>query len=135
MSDVSTKCKALTANLRAAMADFEASSVQTELVKLFAADAKISLCHPFGELLGPQSFYDAAFMPLLQAIPDLERREMIVMAGETPEGQDWIGMMGNYMGTFTAPFLDIPPTGHLVHMRYHEYYRIEGDQVTEVQAI
>ncbi len=68
-------------------------------------------------------------------MPDLERRDMIVMAGTTPEGQDWIGAMGNYMGTFTAPFLGIPPTGHLAHMRYHEFFRVEGGRVTEMQAI
>jgi predicted ester cyclase len=135
MSDVSSKCKALTADLRAALSDFDTARVQTELSKVFATEAKISLCHPFGDLSGGAALYRTAYAPLAQAIADLERREMIVMAGQTPEGQDWIGMMGNYMGTFTAPFLDIPPTGHLVHMRFHEYYRIEGDQITEMQAI
>jgi predicted ester cyclase len=69
------------------------------------------------------------------AMPDLERRDMIVMAGTTPEGQDWIGCMGNYMGTFVAPFLGIRPTGHLAHMRYHEYFRIDDDRIVEMQAI
>ena len=68
-------------------------------------------------------------------MPDLERRDMIVLAGTTPQGQDWIGCMGSYMGTFLAPFLDIPPTGHLAHMRYHEFYRIEDGRVTELQMI
>ena len=76
-----------------------------------------------------------ALSPLHEAMNDLERRDMIVLAGTTPEGQDWIGCMGNYMGTFVAPFLDIPPTGHLAHMRYHEYFRIEGGKVVEMQAI
>ncbi len=68
-------------------------------------------------------------------MPDLERRDMIVLAGTTPEGQDWVGCMGNYIGTFRAPFLDIPPTGHLAHMRYHEFFRVEDGQVTEMQTI
>ncbi len=76
-----------------------------------------------------------ALSPLHEAMSDLERRDMIVLAGTTPEGQDWIGCMGNYMGTFVAPFLDIPPTGHLAHMRYHEYFRIEGGKVVEMHAI
>ena len=77
----------------------------------------------------------AAYAPLHAAIPDLERRDMIVMAGTTPEGQDWIGAMGNYMGTFKAPFLDIPPTGHLATMRYHEFFRVKDGQIIEMQAI
>jgi predicted ester cyclase len=34
-----------------------------------------------------------------------------------------------------APFLDIRPTGHLAHMRYHEYFRLEGGKIVEMQAI
>jgi len=34
-----------------------------------------------------------------------------------------------------APFLEIPPTGHLAHMRFHEFYKISNGQVVEVQAI
>lgn len=60
---------------------------------------------------------------------------MIMMAGTTPQGQDWVGCMGNYMGTFVSPFLDIPPTGHLAHMRYHEFFNIEAGKVVQMQAI
>jgi predicted ester cyclase len=69
-------------------------------------------------------------------MPDLERRDMIVMAGATEEeGQYWIGTMGNYMGTFVAPLIDIPPTGKLAHMRYHEFFKIEDGKVVEMQAV
>jgi predicted ester cyclase len=60
---------------------------------------------------------------------------MIVLAGTTPEGQDWVGCMGNYMGTFIAPFLGIRPTGHLAHMRYHEFFRLEAGRIVGMQAI
>jgi predicted ester cyclase len=95
----------------------------------------VRLCHPFGDLTGPEAYHDAALSPLLTALPDLERRDMIVLAGTTPEGLNWVGCMGNYMGTFTAPFLGIRPTGHLAHMRYHEFFRMEGGRIVEMQAI
>ena len=135
MNDVSQRCKTASAACRAAWADFDAQTVQKEMQALFAPEARISMCHPFGELTGPQGFYDATYAPLNAALPDLERREMIVLAGTTPEGQDWMGVMGNYMGTFVAPFLDIPATGHLVHMRFHEFFRFDGDQIIEAQII
>jgi len=135
MSDVSDQLKDLLSPMRAAMADFSAGAVQAAINDLFAPDAQVRLCHPFGDLTGGSEFYKTAYAPLLAAMPDLERREMIVLTGTTPEGQNWAGMMGNYMGTFTAPFLDIPPTGHLTHMRYHEFYRISEGKVVEVQAI
>ncbi|MCR9078946.1 MAG: ester cyclase [Hyphomonadaceae bacterium] len=127
--------KTLLKPFRTAAETADLTSVRGELQALLAADAKVQMCHPFATLSGADAFVDTCYAPLLSAMPDLERRDMIVMAGTTPEGQDWVGMMGNYMGTFTAPFLDIPPTGHLAHMRYHEFYRIEGDQVVEIQAI
>ncbi|MEM9570421.1 MAG: ester cyclase [Pseudomonadota bacterium] len=111
------------------------ASIRDRLTKLISPFASIHMCHPFGTLAGPDALVDDCYRPLLSAFADLERRDMIVMAGTTPEGQDWVGMMGNYMGTFTAPFLDIPPTGHLAHMRYHEFFRIEGGKVVEVQTI
>ena len=67
--------------------------------------------------------------------PDLERRDHIVMAGPTPEGTDWVGCGGFYTGAFLYPWLDIPPTGHLMHMRFHEFYRFEDGKITEMQAL
>ena len=114
---------------------FEVKGVQAALKSTFADTAEVHLCHPFGSVTGGDGFYDTALAPLHWAMQDLERRDMIVLAGTTPEGEDWIGCMGNYMGTFTNAFLDIPPTGHLAHMRYHEFFRLEDGKVTQMQAI
>ena len=66
-------------------------------------------------------------------------RDFIVMAGarlaHRPRG-DWIGLGGNIIGhAFSAPWLGIPPPGSPVFLRYHEYLRIEGDQVVEMEMI
>lgn len=127
--------KALVAPMRAALATAQADQVQSALRAVFAPDAIIRLCHPFGDLIGPDALYQQGYGPLLAAMPDLERRDMIVLAGTTPQGQDWVGCMGNYMGSFMAPLLDIRPTGHLAHMRYHEYFRLEAGKIVEMQAI
>jgi predicted ester cyclase len=121
--------------LRKALATADAASLRRTLASIFAPDAKLRMCHPFGNLTGPDALHYSAFAPLMAAMPDLERRDMIVMAGTTPEGQDWVGCMGNYMGTFLAPFLGIRPTGHLAHMRYHEYFRLDSGRIVEMQAI
>lgn len=118
-----------------AAATFEIDAVRSVVETSFHPDADIKMCHPIGSLIGGAGFVNAALTPLNYAMPDLERRDMIVLAGTTPEGQHWAGCMGNYIGTFTRPFLDIPPTGHLAHMRYHEFFRIENGKVAEVQAI
>ncbi|MGB0718035.1 MAG: ester cyclase [Alphaproteobacteria bacterium] len=134
MTKISEHCKSMIAPLRRAMVNFD-GTVEASLRKVFHRDAQISFCHPFGDVIGSDALYELAYAPLLVAMPDLERRDMILLAGRTPEGKDWIGMMGNYMGTFVAPFLGIPPTGHLAHMRYHEFYQVEEGKIIQVQAI
>ena len=127
--------KAAIMPLRQAMYEFEEATVRRALVDLLAPDAVVHLAHPFGDMIGPDHFYDDALAPLFQAVPDLERRDTIVMAGATPEGADWVGCGGYYAGLFAAPFLDIPPTRHMVHMRFHEFFRFEEGRVTEIQAL
>ena len=127
--------RAVISPLRSAMADFDAASVQSALAVLFAPDATVRMCHPFGDLSGPEAFFDAAYAPLVNAMPDLERRDWIVSAGTDADGADWVGCAGHYVGTFVGPFLDIPPTGHFAHIRFHEFYRVVDGQVVEVQAI
>lgn len=122
-------------SLRRAMRDFDEVEVRKALAVLCTPDTVFHHCHPFGDLIGPDAFYDRALAPLFDAWPDLERRDWIVMAGQTPEGADWVGCGGHYVGTFIAPWLDIPPTGHLVHMRFHEFYRFENGKVVEFQAL
>ncbi|WP_096707842.1 ester cyclase [Phaeobacter gallaeciensis] len=117
------------------MRDFAARPVRRAMAKVFAADTQIHLCHPLGDLTGADALYDQGYAPLLAAMPDLERRDWIVMAGETPQGDHWLGTGGHYVGTFRAPWLDIPPTGHIAHMRYHEFYRISDGKIVEMQAI
>ncbi|MGH1576287.1 ester cyclase [Planktotalea sp.] len=120
--------------LLAALRDFDAANVQNVLKQFMASDAVVHMCHPFGDL-SSDAFYDACFAPLAKALPDVERRDTILISGQTPEGNDWVGCCGSYIGTFAAPFLDIPPTGHLAHMRFHEFYRLVEGRVVEVQAI
>lgn len=123
-----------TAPFRRAMADFAEGSVRAALQALLAPGAAVRLCHPFGTIKG-EALYDTAYAPLLNAMPDLERRDEIVLSGHDSEGAEWVGTCGHYAGTFLRPFLDIPPTGHLAAFRFHEFWRVEGCRVVEVQAI
>jgi len=122
-------------NYQIATANFEENAVKSALNELVSKDAILEMCHPFGTQHDAQAYFNNCLAPLQQAMPNLERRDMIVLAGTTDEGKDWIGCMGNYMGTFISPFLGIPPTGHLAHMRYHEFFTLERGEVVGMQAI
>ena len=130
---ISRELKNFFANYQIATQTFNKKTIEKSLSNYFTKESLFNFCHPFGTFKGLNNFLSKCILPLLDSIPDLERRDMIIMAGKTPEGQKWIGTMGNYMGTFIKPYLDIPPTGNLIHMRYHEFFKIEENKITEVQ--
>jgi len=126
--------KKLVAKFRAALYDCEKQQLKDTLRDVFAEDCTIHLAYPFENLDGPNELFAKAYMPLLTAIPDLERRDFIVI-GSRAETGNWVGTAGYYLGVFEQPWLDIPPTKHPVHMRYCEFFRIEGDKIVEMQAL
>ncbi|MEM7444979.1 MAG: ester cyclase [Pseudomonadota bacterium] len=135
MANIHTAHKTAFTPLRRAQYDFDEAGVRAAFGNLFAPDAIIRMPHPFAELSGADALYETCYAPLFSAWPDLERRDWIVMGGRTEHDGDWIGCGGHYMGTFAAPWLDIPPTGHLAHMRFHEFYRFENGKIVEMQAL
>ncbi len=132
--DSSQQAKSLLAPIRTAMRDFDSEPVRAALRCAISSDARICMPHPLGILQGPDALYDEVYAPLFFAFPDLERRDYIVISGVS-DHQQWVGCAGCYMGTFTNHWLDIPSTGHIAQMRFHEFYRIENNKVVEVQAL
>ncbi len=119
---------------RAALYDCDAGRLRGQLNEIFAPDCLVQLAHPLETLEGAAGLYEQAYAPLLRALPDLERRDFIVMAGES-QGADWVGCCGHYLGVFERPWLDIPPTMHMLAMRYHEFFRFEDGRIVEMQAL
>lgn len=135
MMDRHTHHKALLAPVRAAQYDFSEKSYRAALEAVCAPDVVFRMAHPLGEMTGTDAFFETAIAPLARAWPDMERRDYIVMAGEDDGGGDWVGCGGFFVGSSVEPWLDIPATGHLVHMRFHEFYRFVGGKVVEMQSI
>ncbi|NRB04296.1 MAG: ester cyclase [Rhodobacteraceae bacterium] len=130
--------KGKVSKLRAAFSSCDADQVRQAIFDIFAPTASIRLQHPFRELTGPSELWDKVYAPLFGAMPDLERRDFILMAGprwgERKSG-DWVGLGGNFVGTFSSPWLNIPPTGKPIFMRYHEYLRFEAGKVVEMEGL
>jgi len=127
--------KAAIAPWRAAMYDWDPAGVSAAARAVFAPDAVVHLAFPFEDLDGGVGLVDTALAPLAAAWPDIERRDMIVTVGTTEAGNDWVGCCGAYVGTFTEPWLDIPPTRRPVSMRFHEFYRLVDGRIVEMQAL
>jgi predicted ester cyclase len=122
--------------VRSSLYDFDLNTVAEVMAKVFHPKALIQLSFPFETLRnGPKGLLNEVLVPLAEALPDLERRDTIVMSGTTDAGKHWVGCCGHYTGTFTNPWLDIFPTGHQISLRFHEFYRVEEGQIVEMQAI
>ena len=133
MTDLSD-LRTLTAGLNAAMYNWSEEGVRKELNAIMAKDMVVHMCHPFGDMPGDQ-YYESVLAKLHFSLPDVEKRPWIIMAGTDDHEDEWVGIAGTYIGTFVKPFIDIQPTGHLAHMRFHEYYKIKNEKIIEIQAI
>lgn len=126
--------KELINTLNQALYNHEPEQFVHLLNETISPDAQINMCFPFETIHGPKEYYRKVFTPLIQAIPDLEKRAYILMANEA-NGAEWVGTGGYYTGTFEQSWLGIPPTGKQVSMRFHEFYRIQEGKVVEIQAL
>jgi len=91
--------------------DFDETALHKAVSQTILADAPVHLAHPFETLAGPEA------------------------CGVANSGEEWIGCCGAFLGTFRNPWLDIPASGRLASMRFHEFYRLQEGQVVEIQAI
>lgn len=135
MTDQHNKNKQALALFRAALYDYDYDKLKHIIIDIFAEGILIQFCHPFETLSGRSALLDEIYVPLVKAIPDLERRDTIMMAGDSNHSSQWVGCCGYYTGSFEQPWLGIPPTGHQVAMRFHEFYRFEAGKIVEVQAV
>ena len=89
--------------------------------------------HPFHEITGPEDLATRFWGPLKGALRRMQRRTDLFMAGENLQetGGIWVASMGHLMGLFDEPWLNIPPTRKIAMLRYAEFCRVEGGQITE----
>jgi hypothetical protein len=79
--NIHSRNKNLVQKFRAALYDLEPTNLKQKLSEIFVPEARIQLAFPFENIAGPAAFFEEVYQPLLMAIPDLERRDYIVMGG------------------------------------------------------
>jgi predicted ester cyclase len=109
-------------------------SVRTWVEHAFAENAQLHAPCPFDDLADRRAALDSFWSPLLAAIPDLERRDDVVIEGAWAAG-NWIAALGHWEGTFERAWLDIPPTGGAVSLRYGEFHRLESGRIVETYLL
>jgi len=104
-----------------------------DVAAVFTPDAKMFACQPINEIQGTDAI-GSVYAALHTALPDLERRDHIFVAGNNlpddrvkhPRPNQIVAAMGVYQGTFATPLFDVPPTHGTVSLRYCEAYELDA---------
>lgn len=128
-TDLIADKRAALAGLRA-IADASPATVGRAIADIYHADAEWRGSHPLNELRGVDAIESVVWRPLLEAMPDLERRDVIFIGGEW-EGARLIGAVGNLMGSFARDWLGIRATGRAMLLRYGEYHVMRDGKIAQ----
>lgn len=90
--------------------------------------------HPLNELVSRDAVIEKLWEPLLNAFPDLERRDDIFIAGDFKKTK-WVASTGHFVGTFRNPWLNISPSDQLTFIRFSEFLEIEGHKIVSARLI
>jgi hypothetical protein len=88
--------------------------------------------YPFREQHGAEATAEKFWVPLMESLSHMQRRQDIFIAGTSEiDGDQWVMSMGNFMGLFDADWLGIPFTGKMVNLRYAEFNCVENGKITK----
>ncbi|WP_245622420.1 nuclear transport factor 2 family protein [Litoreibacter arenae] len=116
------------------LADAGANGLQSNINALYRTDIHLRASHPMNESHGHEGLVATLWMPLMTALPDLERRDLIVMGGSF-EGREYVAMMGHYCGTFRHDWLTIPATGRPLYIRYGEVHEMRDGKIVQSNCL
>jgi predicted ester cyclase len=117
-----------------AFAEAPLAALPEKLEALCAPDAQFRFSCPIDTVEGVGAALKAAFVPLKTAMPNMERRDVMVLAGRFEE-RLYVATLGSYCGTLRAPLFGAPPTGRPVHLRYGEVYRLEEGRIVQANCL
>ncbi len=101
---------------------------------VFAPDLAYLTNHPVNQLHDLDALIDRHLLPMKRAMPDLERRDDILMGGRWKDG-DWISATGYYYGTFTGEWHGLQPSGTWLYVRFGEFYKLVGGMVVDAYVM
>lgn len=122
--DAATRSKVYAGLAR--LAESPDDRLEAALSGLARADARWQVAHPINDCAGNSEALARAFRPLKQAMPDLERRDLIFVGG-TYRNSRYLAAVGHYCGTMRRDWLGIPATNKPIYLRYGEVYELDAD--------
>jgi predicted ester cyclase len=101
---------------------------------IFAPDATYISSHPVNQMQGLGEIVDRYLGPMKRAMPDLERRDDIFIAGHWQDA-DWISATGYYYGTLVGELFGLQPNDKWLYLRFGEFYKLVGGKIVDAYVI
>lgn len=119
------------------VANCDLGSLSDRVNECVTPDCVFHVSAPVEKLQGGNEICDGFFRPLKAALAGMYRRDLIFIGGPNRRevGGDWCASVTHYVGNFTAPYLGIPASSHMVFLRAGEFYRVEGGRIAEARII
>jgi predicted ester cyclase len=114
----------------AELAESSTADLSRRLAAVYHPDARWRGSHPLNEMQGLDAIESTVWRPLIESFPDLERRDTILVAGNS-YGADLVGAVGHYCGTFRKDWLGIPATGRAMYLRYGEFHQMVDGKIAQ----
>jgi len=88
--------------------------------------------YPFRELHAIEVAAKVFWIPLMNSLSNMQRRQDIFIAGINEiSGDQWVMSMGHFMGLFDKDWLGIRHTRKMINLRYVEFNCIENDKIAK----
>ena len=110
--------------------NFGLKEIDKSLDKAFINDVKVNCFHPLNEFVGIKNLKEKLWTPLIEAFPDLERRENIVVGGAFRD-KILVGSYSTLSGYFKKSWLGIKPNFKMINLRCCEIHELKEDKIVE----
>ena len=97
-------------------------------------DVQWHVSAPINSLLGKDAIFEQFYLPLKNALPDIERKAFIHIENDY-QGQRWSASTGYFIGEFTHSLFDIPATGKTLYLRFTELVQYQDNKIAQCYII
>lgn len=125
--------RAVLAGLRR-LARADGDDIRRAADAIFAPDAAYIAGCPVDQMHGLDEIVERHLAPMKRALPDLERRDDILIGGRWTDG-DWISATGYYYGTFANEWFGLEPTNQWLYVRFGEFYRVAEGRIVDAYTM
>ena len=112
------------------IAESNLENINKNINDAYHDDAEIRAFHPLNDLKGVSEISEILWKPLINAFPDLERRDNLILGGAFQD-KIFVSTIAHLTGTFVNPWLSVPAHGKTIHLRICEAHQIKDNKIIQ----